>query len=195
MGRRYKAFTLIELIIVVAIIGILATIVMINLSSAQAKSRDGRRKADVTNAKKVVDLFYSEKNRYPYCTQVPAGSHCAFNNLTTQSTESFYGSTVNGVYSTNGDAAWLANYFTGGFPIDPKLKKDGASVYLSYGDGDQTYAFGVSLETNDGGTLTNNTIPSDFNTNFGVQYYHCVSSSNAANQYTYAGGYHTKCQF
>jgi prepilin-type N-terminal cleavage/methylation domain-containing protein len=194
MGRRYKAFTLIELIIVVAIIGILATVVMISLSAAQAKARDGRRKADVVNAKKVVDLFYSEKNRYPYCSSAHNGSECAFSNTT--GTEAFYGgSTKGGIYSTNGDAAWLANYFTGGFPIDPKLKKDGASVYLSYGDGDQTYAFGVSLETNDGGTLTNNTIPSDFNTNFGVQYYHCVSSSNAANQYTYAGGYHTKCQF
>jgi prepilin-type N-terminal cleavage/methylation domain-containing protein len=44
IGTRFaKAFTIIELLVVISIIGILATIVLAPLSTSRAKGRDARR--------------------------------------------------------------------------------------------------------------------------------------------------------
>lgn len=51
-----KGFTLIELLVVIAIIGILATIIVASFTSAQQRSRDARRKADLDAVKKALEL-------------------------------------------------------------------------------------------------------------------------------------------
>jgi len=59
-----KAFTLIELMVVVVIIGILAGIVMINLESAQSKARDARRKSDLNTIAKAVQIYRENIGNY-----------------------------------------------------------------------------------------------------------------------------------
>jgi prepilin-type N-terminal cleavage/methylation domain-containing protein len=54
--RRLSAFTLIELIVVVAIVGILATVVVINISKAQGKAKDTKRVADLQSIDKAIQL-------------------------------------------------------------------------------------------------------------------------------------------
>ncbi len=58
-------FTLIELLIVIAIIGILATIATVSLGSSQRRARDGQRKADLANVKNALEIYFSNKNGYP----------------------------------------------------------------------------------------------------------------------------------
>jgi len=65
-----KAFTLIELLVAIAIIGILATVVVVNLSSSQKKARDARRLSDINQLDKALDIYYQQKGYYPVNTDI-----------------------------------------------------------------------------------------------------------------------------
>jgi len=56
-----KGFTLIELLVVIAIIGILASFAIASFTSAQAKGRDSRRKADLDAIKKALELYRGDQ--------------------------------------------------------------------------------------------------------------------------------------
>lgn len=60
-----KAFTLIEILVVVAIIGVLAAIIIINLDKAQARSRDSRRVADLDALQVALRLYYLDTKSLP----------------------------------------------------------------------------------------------------------------------------------
>ncbi len=60
-----KAFTLIELIIVIAIISILTTIIIYNVIGAQAKSRDAKRKSDIKAISVALESYKAQKGKYP----------------------------------------------------------------------------------------------------------------------------------
>lgn len=60
-----KGFSLIELLIVVAIIGVLSSIVIAALSSSQAKGRDSKRVSDIKNIEVSLKLYYLDYGRYP----------------------------------------------------------------------------------------------------------------------------------
>ncbi|MFA5927035.1 MAG: type II secretion system protein [Patescibacteria group bacterium] len=62
---RTRAFTLIELLIVVAIIGILATVSLANLSNARSKARDSKRIANIKQTSTALALYYDSNNQYP----------------------------------------------------------------------------------------------------------------------------------
>lgn len=63
-----KGFTLIELLIVVAIIGLLATLAILSLTSAQAKARDTKRVADMKSLQNAVEMYYNDNSAYPQPT-------------------------------------------------------------------------------------------------------------------------------
>jgi prepilin-type N-terminal cleavage/methylation domain-containing protein len=63
--RSQKAFTLVELIVVVAIIALLVGIVMTRLSSAKSKSRDGKRVSDIAQIQLALELYFDRCNVYP----------------------------------------------------------------------------------------------------------------------------------
>lgn len=65
---KNKAFTLIELLIVMAILGILATIGIGGLRTSQMRSRDAQRKSDVKQLAGALELYYSDHGRYPGAT-------------------------------------------------------------------------------------------------------------------------------
>jgi general secretion pathway protein G len=58
-------FTLLELLIVIVIIGILALLILPNITSAPKKARDTRRKTDLTAIQKGLEEYYIDDNAYP----------------------------------------------------------------------------------------------------------------------------------
>jgi len=63
--KSKRGFTLIELLTVVAIIGILPSIIMVSLSSAQAKGRDAKRIADIRTIQLALEEYYNDYSNYP----------------------------------------------------------------------------------------------------------------------------------
>ena len=60
-----QGFTLIELLIVVAIIGLLASVVLVGLGGFRGRGRDARRIADLRETQNALELYYIRNNAYP----------------------------------------------------------------------------------------------------------------------------------
>jgi prepilin-type N-terminal cleavage/methylation domain-containing protein len=61
-----KGFTLIEVLIVVFIIGLLASVVLVGLGAFRARGRDARRVADLRSIQNALELYYgAANNQYP----------------------------------------------------------------------------------------------------------------------------------
>lgn len=58
-------FTLIELLVVMAILGILSTLAVGNFRVGQMKSRDAKRKADLGQLQRALEMYHNDKSRYP----------------------------------------------------------------------------------------------------------------------------------
>ncbi len=72
--RLPKAFTLIELLIVVAIIAILAAIAVPNFLEAQTRAKVSRAEADLRSVAVALESYVVDHNRYmPFNTQVCLG--------------------------------------------------------------------------------------------------------------------------
>jgi len=64
-SRPQLGFTLVELLIVMAILGILATLVVGGLRTAQMRGRDARRKSDLKQIGQALEMFFSDYKQYP----------------------------------------------------------------------------------------------------------------------------------
>ncbi len=62
---KLRGFTILELITVIAIIGILSTISFGFISSSQKRARDSKRKADLNIIAQSIDLYYSDSRQLP----------------------------------------------------------------------------------------------------------------------------------
>lgn len=124
MNRNYKnkkGFTLIELLVVIAIISLLATMAVGALKNSQIKARDARRKSDLSQIRKALELYYSDNGLYPQANTCAYGANCY-------------------TQSTAGDN-WIPALTAGGYmqkvPKDPKN-----NATAPWTTGHYTYAYG-----------------------------------------------------
>jgi len=107
----YRGFSLIELLIVVAIMGILSGIVYANFSQARASARDDTRKSDLKQLALALEMYRAQHGRYPDpgCTTRTWSGHSPVVNITWGCQEDIY---IRG----------LAPEFIPNLPIDPRGK-------------------------------------------------------------------------
>src|SRR3954466_11278478 len=63
--KTKQGFTIVELMVTVAIIAILTGIIVANLTTSKSKSRDAKRVSDVAQLQLALELFFDRCNRYP----------------------------------------------------------------------------------------------------------------------------------
>ena len=61
----FGGFTLVELLVVISIISLLASVGAGAFLTSQIKGRDSRRKQDLGQVAKALELYYNDYNRYP----------------------------------------------------------------------------------------------------------------------------------
>jgi len=107
-------------LVVIAVIGLLATVVMVSLNTARTKARDTKRITDLKQIKTALEMYYDTNGYYP---PSPCGYDC----------DSYY-------YSTNSSwntlQTYLASYISK-LPVDPINNVGGP-----WNPGNFSYAYG-----------------------------------------------------
>lgn len=112
--NRRSGFTLIEILLVTAIISILASILLIGFGSIRQIGRDTRRIADLNQVRNGLELYFTKCGYYPGTAQAAAGTCSPFSPISTWADlqAALIGSGI-GVTAVPNDPTSGVNYFYG----------------------------------------------------------------------------------
>jgi len=68
-GKKYMAFTLIELMVVIVILGILAAFVVPKITKRPEDARVTKAKIEISNLEQALELYYLDNGTYPSTEQ------------------------------------------------------------------------------------------------------------------------------
>lgn len=63
--NKKSGFTIIEILVVIAIIGLLSSVVLVGLTGFRKRGRDARRIADLRQTQSALELYYAKFSHYP----------------------------------------------------------------------------------------------------------------------------------
>ena len=106
-----KAFTLIELLTVVSILGLLMSAILVSTEATKKKARDAKRYANINVIKRALDIYYVDNNQYP--EEVGAGDF----EYSYTDPDNFLSALVNGGYLQEA-------------PVDPVNSEDESMYYF-----------------------------------------------------------------
>ncbi|MBU6500329.1 MAG: type II secretion system protein [Patescibacteria group bacterium] len=133
--QRGRGFTLIEMLIVVAIISILASVILVGLGPARTASRDARRIADLREVQNALEIFFNRCTHYP-TSATPAPSTDG------QACPAAAKGIVNLQWSDLQSVLINSNIRIDSVPNDPTIGND----YFYGTDGGSSYVLGAVLE-------------------------------------------------
>lgn len=73
ISNKYSAFTLIEILVAIAIIGILATLAVVALQNTRSSSRDAKRISDIKQMQIALEMYFNDNGVYPLSSQIVSG--------------------------------------------------------------------------------------------------------------------------
>jgi prepilin-type N-terminal cleavage/methylation domain-containing protein len=122
MNTATKGFTLTELIVVISVIGILASVIFANINQGGAQSRDLKRQADLRNLQSALELYKNRHGQYPEGCQ-------------TAGTWSWQNGVGNDCLPGDQYIQGLAPEFISRLPVDPNPQGNGTGyAYLTNSD-------------------------------------------------------------
>jgi len=131
-----KGFTLIEILIVVAIIAILASIVIVGLGPAQQSGRDARRVADLQSMRNGLQLYYNKCGFYPGTSSCgvssPGNSWSAFKETLAGSGIGLSASNLPSDPSSNRSYAYGYSTDYSSYVLSAKLENPNNAVFVGY---------------------------------------------------------------
>lgn len=79
LKNKSKGFTIVELLIVIVVIAILATLVIVTFTGIQQRARDSQRQTDINAVDSHLEAYYAEHGDYPTFAQLSSTTWIATN--------------------------------------------------------------------------------------------------------------------
>lgn len=123
-----QGFTLIELMITISVIAMISAVIFTTLATVRGKARDSKRKADMAQLQKALELYYNTNNAYPSTGGGPLNGD----------PQTFRGLSASGqlncspACTSSGANGWIPNLsptFLAQLPTDPLANNTGWSGY------------------------------------------------------------------